>query len=130
MTSDRRLIAIDHIELQAPPGIESELRWFYVDFAGLHPVDNPQSTKPEVMTFRSDRIDLRITILDHPAIESVDGRLTLLMPNLEEAAEMLKDKNYSFHWYRGLSFTDRALILHDPAGNRTTFRRLWSTGRL
>lgn len=123
-------MAIDHVELQAPPGIESELRWFYADFAGLHPVDNPESTKPEGLTFRSDRIELRITILDHPAIESVDCRLTLAMPSLEEAAEMLEDKKYSFQWYRGLSFTDRALILHDPAGNRTMIRRLWPTGRL
>lgn len=130
MQSDHRLSAVSNIELQASPGIDSDLVWFYADVAGLTPVDAPSDAETHVLRFKSDRLEIRITIVENPAIESVDDRVTLIAPDLEQVAHALAKRKHPYHWFRGLRFTDQALILLDPAGNRIRIRRRWPSARL
>ncbi len=129
MENSGRLIAVGHVEIQAPPGIEAELCWFYGRWLGLEEVQNDQpSNGHPVLRFRSERLELRIRLLHQPQIESIDGRVRFAVPSLESAADTLKENAYEFQWLRGLSWTDRMLVLADPAGNRIIVRQNWPPG--
>lgn len=122
------LIAVDHVELQAPPGRELQLHWFYGDVVGLRLIEDSaksESTYPDRIRFRSDRLELRITIVENPIIESVACRAFFEVLSLAEVAEMLDGEGYEYDLFRGLRFTDRHLSLLDPGGNRIILRRHW-----
>lgn len=119
-----KLEAVDHVELEAPLGTADELRWFYGEVAGLeaHP---PSGEDDNIIRFRSEQLELRIRLCAAPRLEQVARRLTIRVPSMIEAAEMLSDKGVPFGWTSGLSTTDRELVLLDPGGNRVALRRDW-----
>jgi hypothetical protein len=119
-----RLVAIDHVEIESGLGIEGRLRWFYGRVAGLSEVakSSPQTNE---LRFKSERIELRISMVGNPRIESTACRVSIEVPSLLVVAEVLDECRHSFVWYRGLCYTDRYLSLLDPAGNRVELRRRW-----
>jgi hypothetical protein len=122
-----RLIAVNDVELKARNGTEEQLRWFYGELIGLRPVDVPDDGGSPALCFRSDRITLRIDFFESPEVESVDFRLHCAVPSLDTAAQELRERKYPFEESRGVSGTDRALTLLDPAGHRVEIRKLWPT---
>lgn len=132
MTSRGRAHAIDHVELEAAPGVEDELRWFYGELIGLAPLpdEQPDGAAERLLRFRSARVELHITIREDAHIESVDRRATFEVPSLDEAMQTLNDRRYRFSEVQGLGSTDRSLVLFDPGGNRIALRRLWPASPL
>lgn len=124
MPTAGRLLAIDHVEIESRPGIEPDLRWFYAELAGLQESEPPVD-RSNVLRFKSDRLELRISLVDHPGIESTACRVAIEMPSLPAATEALDNRKHPYVWYQGFSYTDRYLSLLDPAGNRVEFRRRW-----
>ncbi len=120
-----RLSAIDHVALEAPPESAAQVSWFYGAFLGLAALPALGDHRPAGLRFRSDRHEVRVTLNPEPRIDSVDVRIHFEVSSLEQAAETLEDHRYPFDWIRGLSFTDRGLMLLDPAGNRVVLRRWW-----
>ncbi len=121
-----RLIAINDVELQSPVGVDSELAWYYGEFIGLRSLGGSAKIDgPAVLRFRSDRLELRISITKRPVIEPIGCRARFEVPSLDEAAQTLRERRYPFDWLHGLRASDRALLLLDPAGNRVMVRRLW-----
>ena len=119
-----RLVAIDDVEIESRLGIEARLRWFYGRVAGLSEVakSSPQTNE---LRFKSERIELRITMVEGPRIEATALRVSIVVASLAGVAEVLDGCRYPVVWYRGLYHTDRYLSLLDPAGNRVELRRRW-----
>ena len=124
-----RLQAIDHVNIEALSGLEGELRWFYGELGKLEWVEKGSRSSGS-LAFRSERLELRIRIADPPRIESGACRVTLAIPSLTEAAELLSERRWPFEQISGLRFTERRLATHDPAGNRVEFKQEWPWGVL
>ncbi len=126
-----RLIAVNHVHLQAAPSEAERLEWFYGQVIGLRRLGaatvESESTA-EGLRFVSDRVELRIGLVEHPQVESVAFTALFEVPSLVHVAEVLAEQRYEFQWHRGLQFTDRHLSLLDPAGNRVQIRRQWPAG--
>ena len=125
--SHGHIVAIDDVEMEASSDCEPRLRWFYGEFINLETL--PERTDPggvRVLRFKSERIELHISLMDSPAIDSVECRGRFLVPSVHDAVEMLQEHSYPFRLVRGLSFTDLSIDLLDPAGNRVEVRRFWS----
>ncbi len=125
-----RLIAVNDVEIEARSGIEEKLCWFYDVVAGLplvgdrRAVDDVSGSCDE-LRFRSDRLELRIHIVENPAVVGVDRRVHVAVGALKEVCDLLDEDGYEYSACRGMRFTDRYLSLLDPAGNRVEFRRDW-----
>lgn len=126
-----RIHAIETIHLEAPPGAEEDLRWFYGEVGGLDPVavadEGGDSSR---MCFKSGRVELWIELTEQPQIESRGRRLTLKVPSLEDAATMLEERSVRYLRFTGVLFTDRRLATLDPAGNRVELKQEWPYAQL
>ena len=128
MTDGGRLVAINHVELESPRGIENELLWFYGDLLGLDPkpaIAEGDTSVPSLLRFRSEPWELRITLLDEPHVDPVACRAVFEISRLERAAEMLQERRYAFTWHHGLRGTDRSISVIDPGGHRVVIRQWW-----
>ncbi len=117
-----RILAVDHVNIEARPGLEDALRWFYGEVAVLDEVPWPIEDSAG-LCFRSERIELRLHCVDNPRIVAVATRVTIAVPSLSLAAEQLDERRVSYERLSGLSVTDRCLQALDPAGNRAELRQ-------
>ena len=122
--NSNRILAIDHVRLEARPGIEEALRWFYGEIGGLEPVP-PDPDSVGRLCFKSGRLELSINLVAQPRIEPVATRVTILVPSLDEAAAMLDEHLLRYQRISGIMFTDRRLAVLDPAGNRVELKQEW-----
>jgi catechol 2,3-dioxygenase-like lactoylglutathione lyase family enzyme len=113
------IVALDHVQLAAPPGGEAEARRFYRDVLGL-----PEIAKPEPMQasggvwFEAGMQELHIGIDDQfvPARKAHPG-LRVEAPQLDVVAKRLLDAGAPVDWderYPGV----RRFYTADPFGNR------------
>ncbi|MBI4717959.1 MAG: hypothetical protein HY763_09165, partial [Planctomycetes bacterium] len=79
---DSRIVAVDHVYLEASRDALDQLTWFYGELAQLDAVDDV-ATKHQVC-FRSARLELRVRLVDTPRGESVACRVTILVDCLED----------------------------------------------
>ena len=119
-----RIQAVDHVNIEALPGLEDELRWFYTELAQLAEVAAP-ATDPPCIRFRSEQIELRVHLVPEPQVDPVACRVTITVPSLDEAAGRLDERSISYERLSGLAYTDRRLQALDPAGNRVEFKQAW-----
>jgi hypothetical protein len=119
-----RIHAVDHVHLDAPPGIEDALRWFYVEIGQLEEI---AWRPPEGLglAFKSARIELRIRLTQKPVIEDVKPRVTLLVPSLTEAKTKLEERRVEVAELTGIGWADQRLQTVDPGGNRVELKREW-----
>lgn len=122
-----RILAVDHVELEAPPSLEDDLRWFYGEVAELEEV-GVDADDPVGLCFRSERIKLRIRIVATPKIDPVATRVTIAVGDLQVAAERLAERKIACELLTGISFTDRRLQALDPAGNRVELKQVFPAG--
>ena len=123
------IIAVDHVNIEARLGLEDELRWFYGEVAMLEErPDDASGLDP--LCFKSERIELRIQLLDTPHVDPVVCRVTIAVPSLDEAAELLADRRRHFEKLTGVLFSDRRLDTLDPAGNRVMLKQHYPSGAL
>lgn len=124
-----RIQAVDHVNLQAPRGIEEALRWFYGEIVEL---DDLTETNDDaaIFRFRSERIEVRIRLVEQPAIDPVRYRVTIGVPNLDETADRLLESGVEIERISGLMWSDRQIATFDPAGHRVILKQHWETGPL
>ena len=119
-----RIQAIEHVTLEAPPGLNDELRWFYTEVAELE--EAPQAELDgSPLRFRSARIELRVNIREDPLTDSIGCRATILVPSLKESVERLEERNVGCQRLSGIVYTDRRVAVLDPAGNRVELKQEW-----
>ena len=122
--AESRILAVDHLEMQARIGCEGELLWFYGEVIGLSVVaESPQH--PARIRFRSADLELRYTLVAEPRTESTAHRATLLVSSLWETRKVLDDARMRYVPINGATYTDRLLSLLDPGGNRVAIRQTW-----
>ncbi len=63
--------------------------------------------------------------MKHPQIEPIKCRVTLLVPSLAEALELLEEKAFPCEKLTGFLYTDRRIVTNDPAGNRVELKQSW-----
>lgn len=115
---------IDHVEIEAPPELKEEMRWFYSEVAKLEDLFADHTEAPQ-LCFRAARVELRIRLVEHPQIEPIKCRVTLLVPSLAEAMETLEEKAFHCEKVTGFMYTDRRIVTSDPAGNRVELKQSW-----
>ncbi len=124
-----RIQAVDHVNLEALRDVEEALRWFYSEIAELDEIleaDNDGT----ILRFRSERIEVRIRIVEQPAIDPVRYRVTIGVPNLDETADRLLEAGSEIERITGLMWSDRQIATFDPAGHRVILKQHWETGPL
>lgn len=124
-----RIQAVNHVDLEAPPGLAEELRWFYAELAQLDEVICDEA-EAQRLCFKSEQIELRVHLVENPRIDPVARRVTIAVLSLTEAAELLDERSLPYARVSGLLFTDRRLEMHDPAGNRVVLKQHWGDGPL
>ena len=118
-----RFLAVDHIELEVPPGPIERLQWFYGELCELHEVK--ADDRPGVqLCYRSGPLELRFHMAEIPRIDPIDCRLTILVPSLIAVREILEEQRLSFDWISGILYTDRRLEVLDPTGHRIALKQM------
>lgn len=120
---ESRIVAVDHVNLEAPVATEEEIRWFYGEVGLLDEVQAVSTT--ERLVFKSARIELRVRLREHPRVEAIDCRVAILVPSLSEATDLLDDRKVPYESHSGIRWTDRRISLLDPGGNRVEFHQYW-----
>ncbi len=121
---ESRIVAVDHVHLEAPSGLEESMRWFYGDLADLQAIQEEHDYRAS-MGFKSERIKLWLHFLDQPNIDSVPIRVTILIKWLDALIEELEIRQREYQPVSSLSITGREISTLDPAGNRVVFRQYW-----
>ncbi len=119
-----RIQAVDHVNIEAPFGLDDDLRWFYLEVGGLEEVACEEADGPG-LRFKSARLEVRIHVKADPKIASAARRITLAVPSLAETRERLEARSVPVERFPGLAFTDRRIGVDDPAGNRVEFKQEW-----
>lgn len=123
-----RILAVEHVELESPFGLESDVRWFYGELAALDEVAAAPESASSAIAFRSARIELRIRFLETPQIDEVKLRTTILVPSLRDVIHECRARRIDFTPISGVVWTDRRIQLLDPAGNRVELKQSWPYG--
>ena len=118
--------AINRVAMEAPAGVEEELRWFYGDLVGLERVSPGQDAGE--LGFRSAQVELRIAIKPEPRIEPNRRRALISVGSLRWVTEQLDGRGLAYIRLSGLNRTDRRISLLDPAGNRVELKQEWRPG--
>ena len=119
-----RIQAIEHVNIEAPFGLDDDVRWFYGEVAGLKEV-LCEGVAPPRLCFKSGQIEVRVHLVGYPRVHPVMLRLTVAVPALSDAAEKLEERSVPYQRLTGVMYTDRRLETHDPAGNRVALRQGW-----
>ncbi|MEU1120175.1 MULTISPECIES: VOC family protein [unclassified Streptomyces] len=114
------LVAVDHVQLAAPPGSEDLLRAYYVDVLGMTEVP-----KPPVLAarggcwFEAGDVRLHVGVEDdfRPARKAHPG---LRVRDIEAYADRLTVHGADVTWDENLP-GHRRFYSWDPAGNRLEF---------
>ncbi len=126
---ESRIQTVDHVNLEAPFGVDEGLRWFYEEIAQLEEIDS-DDYEPGRLCFKSGRIELRIRCSNAPRIESIARRVTILVESLDSVVEQFEERSIPFTRLSGLLYTDRRLEVLDPAGNRVALKQMSYVGLL
>jgi len=121
---ESRIVAVDHIHLDAQNGLEETMRWFYEELAELQSIDN-EGYYGALMGFKSERIKLWLHFHDAPTLDPIPIRVTILVESIETVVEILEQRLHGFVLARGLSMSQREISTLDPSGNRVIFRQYW-----
>ncbi len=121
---ESRIVAVEHVHLDARAGLEEPTQWFYGELADLESIENEGYYRASI-GFKSERIKLWLHFQDVPNIDSVPVRVTILVESLENVVEILEQRQQEFVIARGLSMSEREISTLDPSGNRVIFKQSW-----
>ncbi|NEB03194.1 VOC family protein [Streptomyces sp. SID13726] len=114
------LLAVDHVQLAAPPGSEDLLRAYYTDVLGMTEIPKP----PELAArggcwFRARGVELHLGIEQdfRPARKAHPG---LRVTDISAYAARLEAHGAAVEWDSALPGR-RRFYSHDPVGNRLEF---------
>ncbi|MER5181797.1 VOC family protein [Streptomyces sp. NPDC002896] len=114
------LVAVDHVQLAAPPGSEDELRTYYVDVLGMTEIPKPPVPAARGgCWFQAGEVQLHLGVEAdfRPAKKAHPG---LRVRDIESYATRLADRGVEVTWDDDLP-GHRRFYSEDPVGNRLEF---------
>ncbi|MEV2251140.1 VOC family protein [Streptomyces sp. NPDC050147] len=114
------LVAVDHVQLAAPPGSEVALRAYYVDVLGMKEIAKPPALAARGgCWFRAGAVELHLGVEAgfRPARKAHPG---LRVRNISAYAERLAARGAEVVWDDALP-GHRRFYSEDPVGNRLEF---------
>jgi hypothetical protein len=105
-----RLVAVDHVRLPAPAGVEVKLDAFY---AGLLEFERIEGE----LAYRADNFILRFDVSEAPVPHESLRPQQIEVLSLADLEKKLIDLEIEYSRQRGLMPGDQTLLLLDPAGN-------------
>jgi catechol 2,3-dioxygenase-like lactoylglutathione lyase family enzyme len=115
------ILAIDHVQVAAPPGSEDALRRFYGTLLGMEELPKPEAIRAGGgCWFRAGAQELHVGIEDPfaPARKAHPG---LVASDLDAIRARLTAAGVSYEDDERIEGVDR-LFVHDPGGNRLELR--------
>ena len=122
-----RIQAVDHVNIEAPPEVAQELRWFYGELAELDEIPSVPGAET-LLRFRSGDLEVRVRLVSDPDVDPMDQRLAIAISSLFGAKQLLEERHIAWEEFRGFGWTDRRLALLDPGGNRVELKQQWPEG--
>lgn len=122
---ESRIIAVDHVNLEAPPGLRDQLTFTYVELGQLDPLPWTAQDDTAGLRFGSEGIELWIREREAPRIEAIKPRIRIAVDKLADVEAALEERHIEFDRVSGIGITDRRVSLLDPAGNRLEFKQAW-----
>lgn len=122
---ESRIIAVDHVNLEAPPGLREQLTFIYAELGQLDPLPWTPQDDTTGLRFGSEGIELWIREREVPRIEAIKPRIRIAVDKLADVEAALEERHIEFDRVSGIGITDRRLSLLDPAGNRLEFKQAW-----
>ena len=113
--------AIRDVRVEAKPGLEGDLHFFYVEMLGLEPSEG----EPGMLHFCTDKLRLRVLLTPEAQPSPMRRRLVLEIPSLGRMADKLEEEGIPHEWYRGLTLTDQRIFVLDPADHRVDLQQAW-----
>ena len=113
------IIGLDHVQVAAPPGCESDARWFYGELLGLVEVEKPESLKRRGgVWFACGRQQLHVGVTEdfQPATKAHPAIL-VGAEALDRAAARLTSAGIQVRFDDAIPATRRFYVT-DPWGNR------------
>ncbi|MFB8035083.1 VOC family protein [Streptomyces sp. NPDC056004] len=114
------IIALDHVQLAAPPGSEDALRTYYADTLGMTEIAKPPALAARGgCWFQAGPVQLHLGIEKdfRPAKKAHPG---LRVTDIEAYAARLEGRGAEVRWDGDLP-GHRRFFSHDPVGNRLEF---------
>ena len=105
-----RLIAVDHVRLPAPAGVEVKMDALYVDLLEFERVAGE-------LSYRADNFTLRFDVLDRPVTHESLRPQQIEVLSLRDTEKKLVDAEIEYARQKGLTPGEEMLLLIDPAGN-------------
>lgn len=121
---DSRILAVDHVHLEVPPGLTEKLVWFYGEVGGLE-LRPRYGEDVFALRFRSGPLEMRFREVANPEIDGVEVRVIILVDSLPATRELLDEAGVEYERISPTLQTDRRLSLVDPAGHRVEFKQYW-----
>ncbi len=116
-----RIHAISSVQIEAMPGLEDRLRWFYGELLGLESTAGENGN----LVFHSKRLQLVVALKPDARSSPMRRRLVLEIPSLDRMREQLDELQMVYEWYEGMAFTERRIFLLDPGENRIELKQVW-----
>jgi catechol-2,3-dioxygenase len=107
-----RLVAINHVRLPAPAGVEVRMDSFYEDIFRFQRADDRHQ-----LIYHADNFDLRFDVLDRPVMHASIRPTGIEVPLLADIAQRLTEAEIEYTVQRGIFPGLESLLLLDPAGN-------------
>jgi catechol 2,3-dioxygenase-like lactoylglutathione lyase family enzyme len=113
------IVALDHVQIAAPPGCEEQARHFYGDLLGLAEIPKPPGVRDSGgVWFRCGAQQLHIGVQEpfRPAVKAHPG-LLVDERRIDELARHLQAGGVALSWDRRIP-ERRRFYTEDPWGNR------------
>jgi catechol 2,3-dioxygenase-like lactoylglutathione lyase family enzyme len=112
-------LALDHVQVAAPPGSEDEARRFYGGLLGLSELEKPPALAADGVWFALGGGELHIGMTDafEPAAKAHPGLRVETAEGLEDMAARLDEAGHPLEWDDRLP-GHRRFYTRDPFGNR------------
>jgi catechol 2,3-dioxygenase-like lactoylglutathione lyase family enzyme len=117
-----RFLGLDHVQIAAPAGCETEARWYFSEILGLTEIEKPEPLRPRGgawFALGAQQLHVGVEEPFSPA-RKAHPALRLAPDDLATLAVRLSDAGLEVAWDDALPDT-RRFYSRDPWGNRLEF---------